>query len=54
MMTAGCNLSEGQCGAECVLHELGHLLLKLLHVLTLVGPSMMQDQLGNSLSLAMT
>lgn len=49
--TAGCYLSEGQGGAECVLHQLGHLPLKLLHVLALVGPSMMQKQLGNSLTL---
>lgn len=54
MLTDGCYLSEGQSGAECILHQLGHLLLKSLHVLTLVGPSMMQDQLGNSLSLTKT
>lgn len=43
MTTLGWYLSEGECVAESLIHQLAHLLLKLQHVLALVGPSMMQD-----------
>lgn len=44
-------LSQREGVTEGMIHQLSHLLLKPRHILTLVGSSMIQNQLCNTLAL---
>lgn len=47
----GLYLSQRDGVADSMVYQLGHLFLKQWHILALIGPSMIQEQLCHSLTL---